>query len=188
VPDPELLVAVTGDPADAGDAGELADLAADTFPLACPPELTTADVADFVANNLAPRNFRAYMADPEQHVFTATDTASGRIVGYMLLVDSEPDDSDVLAALPERPLTMVSKLYVLPGFHGRSVSTALMSAAFAHAAERGSARIWLGVNQQNLRAQRFYEKMGFAVVGRKTFVVNGKSCNDFVLARTPPQP
>jgi hypothetical protein len=30
--------------------------------------------------------------------------------------------------------------------------------------------------------------MGFAVVGRKTFVVNGKTCNDFVLARTPPQP
>jgi ribosomal protein S18 acetylase RimI-like enzyme len=185
VPDPELLVAVTGDPA---DADELAEVAAATFPLACPPELTAEDVADFVTNNLSPRNFLAYMAAPDQHVFTAIDTSSGRIVGYALLVDAEPDDSDVRAAITERPLTMVSKLYVLPGFHGRSVSTALMSAAFVHAAERGSARIWLGVNQQNRRAQRFYEKMGFAVVGRKTFVVNGKTCNDFVLARTPPQP
>jgi ribosomal protein S18 acetylase RimI-like enzyme len=185
VPDSDLLVAVTDNPA---DADELAHVAAATFPLACPPELTADDIADFVARNLSPENFRTCMADPEQHVFTATDASSGRIVGYALLVDAEPDDSDVRAAIAERPLTMVSKLYVLPGFHGRSVSTALMSAALDHAAERRSARIWLGVNDQNRRAQRFYEKMGFAIVGRKSFVVNGKTCSDFVLARTPPQP
>jgi ribosomal protein S18 acetylase RimI-like enzyme len=41
------------------------------------------------------------------------------------------------------------------------------------------------VNEQNVRAQRFYQKMGFTVVGRKSFIVNGKRCSDYVLARPP---
>jgi hypothetical protein len=28
--------------------------------------------------------------------------------------------------------------------------------------------------------------MGFTIVGRKSFVVGGKRCSDYVLARTPP--
>ena len=180
---PEILVNFTDDPT---DADQLAEVAAATFPLACPPDLSADDVAHFIATTLSGQHFGTYLSEPDHHVLKATDSASGAIVGYALLIDSEPEDTDVLAAIPERPLTMVSKLYVLPGFHGGAVSAALMSAALAHAAEQGSARIWLGVNEQNRRAQRFYEKMGFTIVGRKSFVVGGKRCSDYVLARTPP--
>lgn len=176
-------VSLTVDPA---DADELAAIAAVTFPLACPPELTAADTAHFVTNNLSTEHFSTYMADPDHHVFKFVDPATGSITGYTLLVDGQPVDDDVLAAIPQRPLTMISKMYVLPGFHGKQVSAALMSAALSHARDHGSALVWLGVNEQNLRAQKFYRKMGFDVVGRKTFTVNGTVCNDFILARTPP--
>ncbi|HEY9312357.1 GNAT family N-acetyltransferase [Williamsia sp.] len=167
------------------DADELASVAAVTFPLACPPELTIADINQFVADNLTADHFRAFIADPTHHVFKAVDPETSSIAGYALVIDEEPTDPDVLAAITTRPLTMVSKMYVLPGHHGRHASTELMSAALGHAAAAGSELVWLGVNQKNLRAQRFYRKMGFEVVGHKTFQVNGAICNDFIFARTP---
>lgn len=181
--DTDAAVTLTVDPA---DATELASVAAATFPLACPPELTPADIAHFVSTNLTAGDFAILLAATDHHVFKAVDPATGSIVGYSLLIDGEPTDDDVLAAVPQRPLTMVSKMYVLPGFHGGHVSAGLMSAALAHARERGSALVWLGVNEQNLRAQKFYRKMGFEAVGRKTFTVNGTVCHDFIFARTPP--
>lgn len=167
------------------DAAELAAVAAATFPLACPPELTADDITHFVSTNLTAAHFAAFVVDPDHHVFKAIDPDTASIVGYALVIDGEPTDDDVLAALPERPLTMISKMYVLPGFHGRNTGRGLMSAALAHARERDSARVWLGVNEQNLRARKFYHKMGFDIAGRRTFSVNGTVCSDFVYARPP---
>lgn len=175
-------VTLTTDPA---DADELAAVAALTFPLACPPELSATDAAHFVADNLSTHHFRSHLADPDSHVFKAVEPESGAIVGYALLLDGEPTDPDVCEAITARPLTMISKMYVLPGFHGRAVSAGLMDAALSHGRTRHSALVWLGVNEQNVRAQRFYEKMGFTVMGRKSFIVNGKRCSDYVLARPP---
>jgi RimJ/RimL family protein N-acetyltransferase len=44
----------------------------------------------------------------------------------------------------------------------------------------GRAGIWLGVNQLNARANRFYERSGFALVGTKRFLVGGSWEDDFV--------
>ena len=43
--------------------------------------------------------------------------------------------------------------------------------------------MWLGVNQRNERAQRFYAKHGFEVVGTKHMRVGDRIHDDFVLAR-----
>jgi ribosomal protein S18 acetylase RimI-like enzyme len=48
----------------------------------------------------------------------------------------------------------------------------------------GRAGLWLGVNQENTRARRFYEKQGFEVVGTRTFVVGAQTHDDFVMQRT----
>ena len=43
--------------------------------------------------------------------------------------------------------------------------------------------MWLGVNQQNQRAQRFYAKHGFAINGTKTFRLGAGIENDYVMVR-----
>ena len=60
-------------PADADRLTELADVAARTFPLACPPSCTPADVAAFIAENLTAARFGDYLDDPDRTVLTATD-------------------------------------------------------------------------------------------------------------------
>ena len=121
---------MTVDPAAPTDLTELAALAAQTFPLACPPSVTPENIAAFIAQNL-----------------------------------SEP------------------KIYVLPDAHGGTVSAALMGAAVDDARRRGAAVLWLGVNQKNQRAQRFYAKQGLSVAGTKTFTVGAAVENDYVMVR-----
>lgn len=109
--------------------------------------------------------------------------SDARIVGYSLLHTAEPADPNVAALIDLRPVTEISKMYVLPGHHGNGVSGALMGSALDHARAAGRAGVWLGVNQQNARAQRFYRKHGFEIAGAKTFTVGSRLHHDYVMQR-----
>lgn len=161
------------------DLPELADVAARTFPLACPPAATPDNVAAFIEGNLSQSRFRDYLVDPDRAVFVAR--ADNAIAGYAMLIRGVPDDSDVQRAVEARPAVEVSKIYVLPDHHGAGVATALMTAAVQKAIDLGAAAVWLGVNQLNQRAQRFYAKHGFVVSGTKTFRLGAAIENDYVM-------
>ena len=83
------------------DLPELADVAARTFPLACPPSVTPENIAAFVDENLSQARFRDYLADPDRAVLAARD--EGRIVGYVMLIRGVPDDDDVQRAVTCAP-------------------------------------------------------------------------------------
>lgn len=167
--------------ADSVDVDELAGLAAQTFPLACPPSVTAENIAAFVDTHLSAVRFSEYLADPNRVLLTATHGA--RIAGYAMLVRGVIDDPDVQRAVRIRPAVELSKMYVLPDHHGSRVSATLMDAALAAATEMGGRCVWLGVNRQNQRAQRFYAKHGFIVNGTRTFQVGANLEHDYVMAR-----
>ena len=106
-----------------------------------------------------------------------------RMSGYAMLIRGVVDDDDVQRAVPLRPAVELSKMYVLPDGHGAGVSAALMTAALAAARDLDAACVWLGVNQENQRAQRFYAKHGFTVGGIKTFRLGEHIENDYVMVR-----
>ncbi|MDG4665127.1 GNAT family N-acetyltransferase [Mycobacterium sp. 236(2023)] len=168
-------------PASPPQIAELAEVAALTFPLACPPSVGPADIAAFIDENLSPARFDDYLADPDRAVLTAVDDT--RILGYAIMIRGVPDDPDVEGAVTVRPTVELSKMYVLPDSHGSAVSAALMAAALDHARTLGAASVWLGVNQRNVRAQRFYAKHGFTVAGTKTFRLGGHWEQDYVMVR-----
>jgi len=167
--------------ADIAETEELAAVAARTFPLACPPSSTPENVAAFIETNLSPARFADYLADPDRVILTAHD--NGRIVGYAMLIRGIIHDADVQRAVRVRPTVELSKMYVLPGSHGAGVSAALMESALTHANDMAAKSVWLGVNQQNRRAQRFYAKHGFTISGTKTFRVGEHVENDYVMVR-----
>ncbi|MGE2836747.1 GNAT family N-acetyltransferase [Mycobacterium sp. SMC-4] len=169
-------------PATPESVPELAALAARTFPLACPPSTGPDDVAAFIAENLTAARFSEYLNDRGRVVLTAT--AGGHIVGYAMTVAGVPDDdADVAAAVTTRPAIELSKMYVAPEAHGSGTAAALMTAVLAHAAQAGATCVWLGVNQKNQRAQRFYAKHGFSVAGVKTFRLGTHIEHDYVMLR-----
>ncbi|OBC00177.1 acetyltransferase [Mycobacterium sp. 852013-50091_SCH5140682] len=174
--------AVVVEQARRADLPELAAVAAATFPLACPPSSTPENIAAFIAENLSEQRFGDYLGDPERVLLIAREN-SGAIAGYAMLIRGVPDDDDVQRAVELRPAIELSKIYVLPQRHGAGAAPALMTDALQRAATLGFSSVWLGVNQTNERAQRFYRKHGFTVNGTKTFRLGAGIENDYVMVR-----
>ena len=167
-------------PAVPADAAALAVVAGATFKLACPPDMTDAAIASFIDEHLTEASFAGYLADPDRELLIADD--DGDPVGYTMLVFGEPYADDVRAVVPERPAAELSKIYVLPDRSGSGLARELMEQSVAAARDRGAAVVWLGTNQQNQRAQRFYAKCGFAHVGTRKFWVGDHWEDDDVFA------
>jgi ribosomal protein S18 acetylase RimI-like enzyme len=165
----------------AAELPELVDVAARTFPMACPPSVTAENVAAFIDENLSHARFADYLADPDRLLLIARE--DGRMVGYAMLIRGVPDDDGVQRAVVLRPAVEISKMYVLPDSHGAGASAALMAEAVKRADELDAKCVWLGVNQRNQRAQRFYTKHGFSINGTKTFRVGADIENDYVMVR-----
>ena len=117
--------------ATSADAAQLAELAAATFPLACPPSAKPADIQSFIDTRLSQQNFDEYLADGTKAILVDSDFG-----GYTLLVFQEPTDEDVLAAVTTRPTAELSKCYVRAETHGSGLAAELMTVSLALARSR----------------------------------------------------
>jgi diamine N-acetyltransferase len=166
------------------DAAELHEVAARTFALACPPGTRQADIDAFIDLHLSPARFEEYLKDDRRVLLLASQ--DGVPVGYAMLVGGPIADQDVRRVVDSDATIELSKFYVLESSHGTGVAGDLMAATLAAAAETGAATCWLGVNQQNLRAAKFYERSGFTVRGTKRFLVGNDWHDDHVRVRSLP--
>lgn len=158
-------------PATPGDAQALSRLAGRTFANACPPHTPAAAIVAHIASHLTPQQFLADMALTRIFVVDA----GGELSGYLMLAFGSPP----IATTWRDPIEL-RRIYV--DDPGSGVAAALMATALEQA--RGHDVIWLGTNQLNDRAIRFYTKHGFAIVGNRTFMVGGVEEADYVMART----
>ncbi|MGO4533298.1 GNAT family N-acetyltransferase [Leifsonia sp. 2MCAF36] len=166
----------------AGDAAALAAVAAATFPLACPPHTTEDAKAAFIATVLSEQRFVEYLADDSRRLLVAEE-GEGFVIGYTMVNLGEPADEDVRGCIGIRPTAELSKCYVLPGHQGAGVAGRLMEESLRVATDAGARGMWLGVNEQNSHAQRFYGRHGFERVGAKHFLVGDRYEDDWVMER-----
>jgi diamine N-acetyltransferase len=82
----------------------------------------------------------------------------------------------------ERPIELW-RFYVDFDWHGRGVAPLLMQAVEDAARARDAVTLWLGVWEGNVRAQAFYRKQGFTVVGSQIFRLGSDPQRDLVMAK-----
>ena len=82
----------------------------------------------------------------------------------------------------ERPIEL-ARLYSHQEYIGKGVGQNLMEACFDFAQAQSRDVMWLGVWEYNPRAQRFYEKNGFRVVGNHTFQLGSDPQTDLLMQR-----
>lgn len=164
--------------ATADDAPGVAELAARTFILACPPETLQEDIDAHIAQRLNRQQFAQDIA--EHHVVIAEDD-EGRLVGYaMNVVGPPPIPQDWVNPVEVR------RIYVEESLHGSGVADELMTTCLTAAAHGGHDQVWLGTNKANERALRFYRKHRFDIVGERLFQLADTQESDYVLARPAP--
>lgn len=168
----------------------VADLAARTFPLACPDSVAEADVQAFIAENLNPGELNRIITAEGGRICVAeigleAGPETGTFAAYTLMLP-EPEEP-----LPggHRDAAYLSKCYTDLRFHGSGVSAGIIEYAVADAARAyDCTAIALGTNIGNKRAQKFYRRHGFKKVGRRTFMVGDAQNIDDVFVRNVAEP
>lgn len=158
----------------AADSAPLAALGAEVFRATFAHSCTEEQLQAFLDEAYTPEAIARDIADPSKDVLVATDDNSssstqGKLLGFAYLTrgSSEPCVDHL-----ERPVEL-QRLYIALGAHGRGLGKALSLAADALARGQGFKTIWLGVWEENHKAQAFYSKMGYEHIGEHVFDVGG---------------
>lgn len=128
------------------------------------------DLAAFLGSAFGDEGLPSQLSDPAFTVRLATE--EGAIVGFVKLGPvAFPGDWPAGAI-------ELHQLYVLGGWHGEGVGPVLMDWAIDTARAGGHSEMILSVYVDNHRARRFYERYGFAEIGRYTFMVGEQPDDD----------
>ncbi len=114
----------------------------------------------------------------ERTVFLIAE-ADALAAGYAYLHPEEPPD----CVKTPHPIQLM-RFYLRKDYYGRNVGTKLMKACLEIARARGFQSVWLSTWELNHRANAFYKKWDFEIVGRAKFTVGSDVQNDFIFARS----
>jgi ribosomal protein S18 acetylase RimI-like enzyme len=163
--------------AEQAHAAALALVAGAAFLEAFAGVLDGADIVAHCAAKSSAAAFATWIADPASVVVLAEARQGAAPLGYTVLtapdLPVEPRDGDI----------ELKRIYALAPTHGGGLGPALMERALGDARALGRKRVLLGVYGGNARAQRFYAKQGFAVIGTRRFLVGASWHDDLVFAR-----
>jgi ribosomal protein S18 acetylase RimI-like enzyme len=164
--------------ANSEDAKLLADLAYTTFwdAFAHHPKNAPDDLNHYMRQAFNLEQISAELGD-ERNVFLVAELGI-EAAGYAkIIIDNiEP------GITAERPIEL-SRLYSHQKHLGRGVGQSLMDACFERARKEDRDVMWLGVWEYNPRAQRFYEKNGFRVVGKHVFLLGSDPQTDLLMQK-----
>lgn len=162
--------------ANRADASLLAELGARTFAETFATDNSPENIAAYIGASFNLAQQMAELADPAS-TFLIADVG-GLAAGYAKLHAGGPAEGIDGA----KPVELV-RLYVSREWLGRGVGDALIRACVDEARQAGHATIWLGVWEQNGRAQAFYCKWNFRAVGEHVFQLGSDPQRDILMER-----
>ncbi len=75
----------------------------------------------------------------------------------------------------------IERIYVLKEFHGKKVGQLLYDHAIKIAKQKNTEYVWLGVWEENHRAQKFYKKNGFVEFDKHLFKLGNEEQTDIMM-------
>ena len=163
-------------PAQVSDAILLAELGRKTFVETFSKDNRAEDMDLYIKQTFGADRQLEEIQDPRRRIAIAWIGTTA--VGFYHLLFG-PADPAVKGAKPIELL----RLYVDSKWHGKGVAAALMERCIEVGRREGFATIWLGVWERNFRAQAFYRKYSFAVVGAHGFTLGTDKQTDLVMSR-----
>lgn len=158
------------------DAAALTALGKRTFIETFAQYNTSEDMEMYVAETFRPDLQLREIQDPTRRIEMAW--SDGEACGFLHLKESDPQAVE----WGPRPIELL-RLYVDSSWHGKGVGAALMDRSIQIARDEGFQTLWLGVWERNFRAQAFYSKYGFAVLGTHEFRLGMDDQIDLIMAR-----
>lgn len=152
------------------DIGELVHIARRTFYDTFTGTCSEKDMEGFLDKFYNPQRLKAELATPGNHFYFAE--ADGQTAGYLQFME----DYSGFPMMKKWKALELKRIYILTTYQGMGVAQRLMDHYLEYAKAHQYEVAWLGVWEHNTKAQRFYEKYGFA---------NSGHTHDFPIGDTP---
>jgi ribosomal protein S18 acetylase RimI-like enzyme len=159
------------------DADLLAELGARTFAETFAVDNTPEDMAAYLAASFGSEIQKAELADSESTFLIAE--LDGVAVGYAKLHPGPAPEG----VTDDHPIELV-RLYVARAFLSHGVGAQLMHVCIDEAQQQQYRTLWLGVWENNHRAQAFYRRWNFRDVGTHIFQVGSDPQTDILMERS----
>jgi len=159
-----------------GDAATLSRIAMQTFTETFGHLYPDEDLQDFLRTNYAVAEWTRVLGDDTSAVWLLE--VDGDAVGYAQAGPCGLPNADASAEDGE-----LKRLYVLSRASNRGWGGKLFEKALGWLERDGPRRIWISVWSQNLGAQQFYARWGFAKVAEYEFPVGRVRDHEFMFRR-----
>jgi diamine N-acetyltransferase len=131
----------------------------------------------YVARSFTENQILSEILDSASTFFIAG--LNGEWVGYAKLNQGVPPD-----CVNQIPSIELARLYCIQEYLGCGIGPALMKACINHAREKNYKSIWLSSWKKNSRANAFYTKMRFQIIGNATFALGSDIQDDYIFAKS----
>ena len=159
------------------DAVLISVLASTTFYEAYFEQDESANLAGYIHESFEIKTIRSEIEDPRSTFFLIF--LDGKVVGYAKLIDDSTTDG-----VADGRVVELKRIYLVERVWGTGIGDKLVTYCIETAKNRGFAAIWLGVWEENTRAQKFYTKYGFYKVGTVTFPYGDVDGTNLVLEKS----
>lgn len=160
----------------AEDIKTLQAIAKQTFTETFGSQNTAEDLAKFLSEEYDFDKLKAEVENPESFYYFYY--FEDELAGYLKLnVGAAQTESDYPESLE------IQRIYVLQKYQGKRIGLAMMQQALVIAEELKKPQVWLGVWENNFKAQAFYQKSGFKKVGSHDFILGDDRQTDHILLK-----
>ena len=162
------------------------DVAIPVFTTTFAHTCSKADMEEYITSNFTFDKMLAELNNPNKRFILAL-APSGECAGFAHLTigSTEP----CLSHIPTSDMVELQRIYVGLAHHGSGLGKLLMDSAISIGQKEGFEWVWLGVYEENKRAKRFYEKLGFEMVGTHEFWLGSdRQIDEIYLRKVVPEP
>ena len=137
----------------------------------------------------APEDMKAYLTATFRRSEIESQLMDRRALTFIAELDSNPagyvysHPAVTPKCVKNIPAIKLERIYLRRKYYGHAVGNALMQTCIEESRARGYQSIWLSSWTLNDRANAFYYKWKFEIVGSQKFTVGSDVQNDFILSR-----
>ncbi|KAJ0309514.1 hypothetical protein COL5a_001682 [Colletotrichum fioriniae] len=173
-----VLMTATLKPASLDDATAISELATHVFTVTFGHSVEPHELQAFLEESYSLEAITQDLDDPNKDTILAVDP-TGDILGFAMLTrgSSEPCISDLDGTIE------LQRIYMYPKAQGTGAAKLLADRLEYMAREQGFKHIWLGVWEENLRAQKAYGKWGYEECGTHDFAIGSVIQTDNIMVK-----
>ncbi|KAJ2956903.1 hypothetical protein NQZ79_g7325 [Umbelopsis isabellina] len=162
-----------------GDALAIAEIGGGVFVATFGHSITETDLNIYLQESYSVEAITAELNNPLMD-FVVAFNEHDRVVGFAQLTQGTCEPCVADAELPVE----LQRLYLHQDFHGLGIGKRLIQEIENIARSKGLITIWLGVWEENYKAQKVYQKAGYTKVGDHDFKTGDCIQTDWIMSKT----